>query len=163
MLGASAECGSDISLYQHHLSLWLVHSNNISVSIDEKLLKVPFELASYAKTRIHLKILEDGVCIRSVDLALAHDGELSRVSIADELGNVGVALRLFGSELVAREANDLEALISELTVRLDQLFVVPVGIASCAGNVYYEDGLFALDYFSHCCCLAIDSSESDRL
>ena len=122
MLGASAEVrekGLEIILEGVDLSLWLVHRKNFSVAIYEELLEVPLEIASDAKTRIRLKILKDGVCVRAVDLALAHDGELSLVSIADELGNVCVAVRFFGSELVAREANDLEAHVSELAVRLD--------------------------------------------
>ena len=96
-----------------------MHGDDISVAVDKELLEVPLELAGSAKTRVRLQVLVDSMSVRAVDLALAHDGELSLVLITDKLGNISVALRLLGTKLVAREANDLEAFVSELSMRLD--------------------------------------------
>ena len=115
----STESSDDIRLEGVNLSLRPMHRNDTSVAVDEELLEVPLELAGSAKTRVRLQVLVDGVSVRTVDLTLAHDGKLSRVFITDELGNVGVALRLLGTKLVAREANDFKALVSELRMRLD--------------------------------------------
>jgi hypothetical protein len=84
------------------------------------------------------------VALLSVDLDLGHHLELDFELVLDGLFDVRVALSLLASELVAREAHDVQAAFFVLVVELLQLTVVFVGEPACAGDVHQDEELLAL-------------------
>lgn len=118
--------------------------DNLAVTADQELLKVPLDPLETKQTRLLLlQPLIQGVRIVAVDVDLGHDGErrllLQRAKVLDLL----VAAGLLAAELVAGEADDgevvgvllLEGLVDGLEV------LVLVGEAALGRRVDDQDDL----------------------
>ena len=71
----------------------------------------------------------------SVNVDLREEWELRAEVVSDELLDLLVCARLLGSELVAGEGENLEALTSEIGMHLHHLFIVLLSEASVRRDV----------------------------
>ena len=113
-------------------------SQDLSVPADEKLGEVPANVLVALFVRI--AALEELVEIASsvpVDLDLGEHREVGVVLGAGEFEDLFVRTGLLGAELVAREAQDVEALVLVLFMKGTQTCVL-AGEASTAGEVDYQ-------------------------
>ena len=117
-----------------------------TISADEELLEVPLHHLQAQQTGLLLlEPGEEGVGVVAVDLGLLHDGEANAIVKLAEALDLVVGTGLLGTELVAREAEDLEVLrvlCLDALVDLLQTFVLR-GEATLGGGVDDED-YFAL-------------------
>ena len=82
------------------------------------------------------------VCVHAINIALCKHGELSVVALTDEFFYFKIGTWLLRSELVAREGQDLETLVSKLQVQIRDELVVHMRIASPSGHIDEHDSFF---------------------
>src|SRR5262249_44585389 len=88
-----------------------------SVATDEELLEVPADLPRAAAVSGSEEFI-DGVAVRAVHLEFGTEREGHIVLAAAEGGDLRLAARFLAGELIAREADDREALGSKLALQL---------------------------------------------
>jgi len=113
----------------------------VSLSIDEELRVVPFDVVSEPTTLDSLQVLVKGVSIGPVDINLGEHVEGEPILFLHSRFDLRVRTRLLSSKLVAWERSNSETISAVFFVQSLELMVVGVGQPSVGGDVDDNDNV----------------------
>ena len=141
------EQGLNIFCHIFRLALWSIVSDHVTISINEELTKVPWDVTTI-KIWVLSQIFEDRISFVTVNLNLFHYWPSSIVLIL-ELFDLWRGARLLITKLITRIGNDLKSFIFELIIKLLQAFVVLISESSVWCHVNHNYCWFILTKVSH--------------
>ena len=139
--------------------------NNLAISIDDKLGKIPryllgLSLVSICKAAIQTEIAVDWVRVGSVYLNLREHWELCAIFTLSELLDLCLSPGLLTHELITGECKDFKPSFTMLLMKLDQLFVVLVSQTSLRRHIDDHHALLVGDQAAQLSLLTIDVTGS---
>jgi hypothetical protein len=133
----------DIGCDLDWVNSWVIKPNLLAIASDEELRKVPWNfihdiLLLVEQDRVPPKVLEDKVCVPSIDDGLGHHVELHSKIFCCCL-NLLDAVVLSVTKLVAGEGQNRETLVFVFIVDLNHLFIVRGCVSSFTGDIDHQE------------------------
>lgn len=118
-----------------------VSLDRFSITIDRELGKVPLDRVDQGAAFLHLQILEDRMCIRSIHVNLRVHVERNIELFGHKLLDLRLGARLLSRELIARKCCDTKTIRLIFTIQCLKLRVVFRCCASVARNINDDDNI----------------------